>query len=145
MKHQLALKVQGVGKEVEQVLKVLQGEGQAIWTVARSSTLMKLDYHLALCYPTDMVEAAIEMDRLLRTILECSSTLSIPKVDEGRGVECCLQTPVTRHQVSDTSYRTPVTRHQLSDTSYQTSGKILPGPHDQASCEVGWDGTEVHD
>ena len=57
VKHQLALKVQGVGKEVEQVLKVLQGEGQAIWTVARSSTLMKLDYHLALCYPTDMVEA----------------------------------------------------------------------------------------
>ena len=98
MKHQLALKVQGVGKEVEQVLKVLQGEGQAIWTVARSSTLMKLDYHLALCYPTDMVEAAREMDRLLHTMLECSSTLSIPKVDEGRGVECCLQTPVTRHQ-----------------------------------------------
>ena len=57
-----------------------------------------LDYHMALCYPTDMAEAAKEMDRLLFTMLECSSSQSIPKIDEGRGVECCMQIPVTRHQ-----------------------------------------------
>ena len=51
VKHKLALKVQEVAREVDQVLTVLQGEGQAIWSVIRSSTIMKLDYHLALCYP----------------------------------------------------------------------------------------------
>ena len=44
VKHKLALKVQEVTREVEQVLTVLQGEGQAIWSVIRSSTIMKLDY-----------------------------------------------------------------------------------------------------
>ena len=92
-----------VAREVEQILEVLQDEGQAIWTVARSSTIMKLDYHLALCYPTDMVEAAKEMDRLLKTLLECASGLSIPNGDEGRGVECCPQTTVTR--LHDKSYQ----------------------------------------
>ena len=53
VKHHLHLKVQEVAREVEQVQRVLQGEGQAIWTILRSSTLMKLDYHLSLCYPSD--------------------------------------------------------------------------------------------
>ena len=93
VKHQLNLKVQEVGGDVEQVLKVLQGEGHAIWTVARSSTIMKLDYHLALCYPTDMAEAAREMDKLLYKMVDSSSDLSIPRVNEGRGwsVACRFQ------------------------------------------------------
>ena len=103
VKHHLSLKVKEVAREVEQILEVLQDEGQAIWTVARSSTIMKLDYHLALCYPTDMVEAAKEMDRLLKRLLECASGLSIPNGDEGRGVECCPQTTVTR--LHDKSYQ----------------------------------------
>ena len=68
VKHHLSLKVEEVAREVREVLEVLQGEGQAIWTVLRSSTIMKLDYHMALCYPTDMAEAAKEMDRLLFTL-----------------------------------------------------------------------------
>ena len=80
------------------MLKVFQGEGQAIRTVVRSSTIMKLDYHLALCYPYDMKEATMEMDRLLKTMLECASGFSIPRLDEGRGVKCCPQTTVTRLQ-----------------------------------------------
>ena len=86
MKHHLSKKVQEVAREVEQVLTVLQGEGQAIWAVARSSTIMKLDYHLALCYPSDMLEAAKEMDRLLWTMVACSSGITIPRVDMGSGV-----------------------------------------------------------
>ena len=49
VRHHLSLKVQEVAREVEEVLSTLEGEGQAIWTVARSSTLMKLDYHISLC------------------------------------------------------------------------------------------------
>ena len=44
-------------------------------------------------------------------MVEKATNLSIPKVDEGRGVECCLQLPVTRHQgrsYQDWMLRTPV-------------------------------------
>ena len=68
VRHHLGLKVQEVAGEVEQVLNVLEGEGQAIWTIARASTVMKLDYHLSLCYPSDMEEAAREMDRRSSTM-----------------------------------------------------------------------------
>ena len=98
VQHQLSLKVQDVAREVQEVLEVLQGEGQAIWTVIRSSTIMKLDYHLSLCYPSDMAEAASEMDQLLHNMLECATDLTIPRSDMGRGVECCPQPPVTRQQ-----------------------------------------------
>ena len=52
VRHELSVKVQEVAREVENIVKVMGGEGQSIWTIARSSTAMKLDYHLSLCYPT---------------------------------------------------------------------------------------------
>ena len=76
VKHKLSLKLEEVAREVEQVLTVLQGEGQAIWSVIRSSTIMKLDYHLALCYPSDMAEAAAEMDQLLHNMVEACMSIS---------------------------------------------------------------------
>ena len=45
IQHQLSLKVQKVALEVVQIVKVLEREGQGIWTIARSSTAMKLDFH----------------------------------------------------------------------------------------------------
>ena len=72
---------------------------------------MKLDYHISLCYPSDMAEAARQMDQLLWSMVEKATNLSIPKVEEGRGVECCLQLPVTRHlgrTYQDWMLRTPV-------------------------------------
>ena len=111
VKHQLSLKVQEVAREVDQVVKVLEGEGQAIWTIARSSTAMKLDYHLALCYPSDMVEAAKEMDRILGAMLHSATGFAIPMVDEGGSVEHCPQPRVTRLQgrsYQNWMMRTPV-------------------------------------
>ena len=111
VRHHLNLKVIEVTREVEQVLETLEGEGQSIWTVARASTLMKLDYHISLCYPSDMEEAAREMDNLLWRMMEKATNLSIPKTEEGKGFECCIQTPVTRHQgrsYQDWILRTPV-------------------------------------
>ena len=43
VKHHLSRKVQEVAREIQQTLEVLQGEGQAIWKVIRSSTIMKMD------------------------------------------------------------------------------------------------------
>ena len=98
VRHHLRLKVEQVAREVEEVCRVLEGEGQAIWSIARMSTAQKLDYHATLCYPEDMAEAAKCMDQVLWNMLGRASGLHIPRVDEGRGVECCPQTPVTRHQ-----------------------------------------------
>ena len=98
-------------KEVEQTVKVLEGEGHAIWTIARSSTAMKLDYHLSLCYPTDMEVAAREMDSLLWFMLQKAAGFSIPRVDEGRGLECCPNPPVARlrgRSYQELMVRTPV-------------------------------------
>ena len=98
VRHQLSEKVQEVAKEVEEIVSVLDGEGQAIWTIARSSTAMKLDYHLSLCYPSDMAEAAKEMDDLLLSMVENATKLSIPMVDLGQGVEHCPLPEVERLQ-----------------------------------------------
>ena len=72
---------------------------------------MKLDYHLALCYPSDMAEAAQEMDRLLGGMLYAATGLRIPMEDEGMGVEHSPQSGVSR--LAGRSYqswmmRTPV-------------------------------------
>ena len=111
VKHHLSLKVQEVATEVQEIVKVLEGEGQAIWTIARSSTATKLDYHLSLCYPSDMAEAARQMDSQLISMLNSATGLTIPMVEEGRGVEHCPQPGVTR--LTGKSYqnwmiRTPV-------------------------------------
>ena len=92
-------------------MEVLKGEGQAIWTVARSSTVMKLDYHLALCYPSDTEEAAKQMDNLLWSMVERAAAGSIPRGEEGLGYECVLATPILRHMgrsYQDWLMRTPV-------------------------------------
>ena len=39
--------MQDVANVVEQRVNVLEGEGPALLTIARSSTAMKLDYHLS--------------------------------------------------------------------------------------------------
>ena len=69
---------------------------------------MKLDYHLSLCYPSDMTKAAAEMDQLLHTMLEGATDLAIPRVKQGRGVECCPQPSVNRQQ--SRSYQDWITR-----------------------------------
>ena len=111
VRHQLSLKVHEIAKEVQETVKVLEGEGQAVWTVARSSSATKLDYHLSLCYPSDMREAAKEMDSLLISMLNSATGLSVPMVDEGRGVEHCPVPGIAR--LAGKSYqnwmiRTPV-------------------------------------
>ena len=98
VRHHLAAKVQQVGREVTEIVNVLEGEGQAIWTIARASTAMKLDYHLSLCYPTDMEDAAKYLDGVLWNMLEKAAAMSIPRVDEGRGLEHCPSLPVRRLQ-----------------------------------------------
>ena len=61
---------------------------------------MKLEYHLAFFYPSDKLDAAKDMDRLLWTMVDCSSGPSIPGVDRGRGVEYKLSLDCGKTSVS---------------------------------------------
>ena len=49
VKHHLGLKVKDISKQVDEFLEVLQDEGPVIWTVLKSSIVMKMDYQLAFC------------------------------------------------------------------------------------------------
>ena len=51
------------------------------------------DWHLTLCYPSDISAAAAELDSVLWNMLEYATKLHIPKGEEGLGVECSLQAP----------------------------------------------------
>ena len=52
--------------------------------------------------------AAKEMDNLMWNMLEKAADISIPRIDEGRGVECCPAPPVRRLQSK--SYQEWMTR-----------------------------------
>ena len=87
-------KVQEVKGEVERVKEVLGVEdGQAVWSILKCSLSQKLDWHLSLCYPSDISDAAAELDSVLWDLLEHATKLHIPKGEEGLGVECILQAP----------------------------------------------------
>ena len=45
-----------------------------------------------------MAETASGMDNLFDNMLEGATDLDIPRLDMGRGMECCPQLPVTRPQ-----------------------------------------------
>ena len=134
VQHHLHLKVQDVAREVGEVLEVLKGEGQAIWTVARSSTLMKLDYHIYLCYPTYMVDAAREMDQLLWGMVERAAGISIPKGEKGRGVG--VLPPVACHDTRVGPTRTGCSEPQ-SDWEALALGVWLTSLSLQSGCRTG--------
>ena len=86
VKHQLCDKVQEVRSEVDRVKDVLgEGDGQAIWSILKCSIAQKLDWHLSLCYPSDISEAAGELDRVLWDLLEYATKLHIPRGKRGWG------------------------------------------------------------
>ena len=62
-----------------------------MWCILKYSLAQKLDWHLSLCYPTDISAAAAELDSVLWDMLEHATRLHTPKGEEGLGVECTLQ------------------------------------------------------
>ena len=93
-KHMLMKKVHEVREEVDKVKKVLgENDSQAMWIILKCSLAQKFDWHLSLCYPTDIREAAMEMDSVLWDMLQHCTRLHIPRAEEGLGVECVLGLP----------------------------------------------------
>ena len=50
-----------------------------MWGVLNSSLAHKLDWHLTLCYPSDIKEAAQRLDNIFWSVLESMSRCSIPR------------------------------------------------------------------
>ena len=94
VKQMLNEVVDDIASEISRVQEVLTGESQAMWAVLNSSLAHKLDWHLTLCYPSDVREAAERLDRIFWSVLgfvsrskiptgrdQGASTLSVPDVD----------------------------------------------------------------
>ena len=99
VRHMLGEVVEDVASQVERVQEVLAGESQAMWGVLNSSLAHKLDWHLTLCYPSDILSASSKLDSIFWSMLENITRGTIPRVDgQQRGeaeqsVECRLQVP----------------------------------------------------
>ena len=87
-------KVEEVARGADRSCEVLGQDSQALWTILRSSVAQQLDYHLSLCYPSDIRAAAEYLDGVIWRVLEFAAKTNIPQGNEGLGWECCLQVPV---------------------------------------------------
>ena len=87
VKHMLGEKVNELQEEVDRVREVLgEEDAQAVWCILKCSLAQKIDWHLSLCYPTDIRDAAQRMDLILWDLLQYATRLHIPREDEGLGV-----------------------------------------------------------
>ena len=53
-----------------------------------------MDYHLSLCYPSDILTIAAHLDSVFWSMLERAAGQQIPRSDSGLGYECMLNVPV---------------------------------------------------
>ena len=81
----LAEKVDEVSVKAERAVKVLAGERQALWAVYKQSITQQMDYWLHLSYPSDMKQAARELDRKLWRVMEAILGSKVPEGGEERG------------------------------------------------------------
>ena len=65
VRHMLMEKVREISKSADMACQVLHNDSQALWAILRSSLAQQLDYHLSLCYPSDIKSAATHLDGVL--------------------------------------------------------------------------------
>ena len=80
VKYMLEDVVDDIASQVARIQDVLVGENQAMWAVLNSSLAHKMDWHLSLCYPSDIRPAAQRLDRILLSILEIITRCQIPSL-----------------------------------------------------------------
>ena len=92
--HMLEEKAQEVVSEVEEITEILGEDSQALWVVLHRSLAHKMDYHLSLCYPSDVRPIATYLDSVFWSMLERATGQKIPRTNHGLGYECMLNVPV---------------------------------------------------
>ena len=113
VRHMLDVKVEEIKRDVERVKEVLIDDRQDLWTILHCSLAQKLDWHLSLCYPSDIKDAAMKLDDILWQFLEHATNLHIPKSDEGLGVECVLDVPELPTSLQGRSYQHWIVRQPV--------------------------------
>ena len=114
-RHELLVKVAEVAHQINSVRRILgpHKDLQAMWTVLQCSLSWKLDWQLSLNYPSDVEEAAKNLDSELRSLLEFSASQHIPRTDEGMGVECVLGDLDLPPFLQGRSYQSRLVRHPV--------------------------------
>lgn len=94
VRHMLQLKVEEVAKRALRAKQVLHCEKMALWQVLKQSISQQLDWWLTLVYPSLVLEAAQEVDKIIWSVLETAAGSSIPRGNQGMGWDCPLEAPV---------------------------------------------------
>ena len=79
---------------MEEITEILAEDSQALWVVLHRSLAHKMDYHLSLCYPSDIKPSATYLDSVFWSMLERVVGQQIPRINMGWGFECMLNIPV---------------------------------------------------
>ena len=87
-------KAEEVKRDMEQVTNILAKDSQALWVALHRSLAHKMDYHLSLCYPSDILPVAEYLDKILWKVFERAVGQQVPRKEEGLGIECVLNLPV---------------------------------------------------
>ena len=91
VQHMLDEVVSDIVNQVERIQEVLAGESQAVWSVLYSSLSHKLDWHLTLCYPSDIKIMAERLDNVFWSVMETLARSPIPKAgSQVHPSECVL-------------------------------------------------------
>ena len=104
-------KAKEISTTAEEVASILGEDAQALWVVLHRSLSNKLDYHLTLCYPSDIRPVAAALDRTLWAVLEQAAGQKIPRWEQGLGYECVLNPPIdsmTQLSFQELFIRTPI-------------------------------------
>ena len=91
VKAKMKVKVEELRKEVLKTVSLLKDEKQALWTCLRSSFSHKLEYWLAMVHPSQMEEAAREVDSIFWNILEEVCCSHLPREEGPVRCQCCPQ------------------------------------------------------
>ena len=86
VRHTLWDKAREVERDVNKVVDTLTKDIQALWVALHRSLAHKMDYHLALCYPSDILPVAQHLDAILWSALERATGQHIPRREEGLGI-----------------------------------------------------------
>ena len=95
VKEMMKKKVGEVRVEVKKTVSLIKGEKQSLWTCLRSSISHKMEYWLAMVHPSQMEDAAREVDSLYWEVLEEVCGSHLPREEGPVSCQCCPQHGVT--------------------------------------------------
>ena len=77
--HALREKGLEVQRDMEQVAATLSQDSQALWVALHRSLAHKMDYHLSLCYPSDILPTAEFLDAAAWSLFERAVGQRVPR------------------------------------------------------------------